>query len=140
MNNPTFPLRHAWAVLLLVLPMMAGCSLPPTPAQRAAAIQGEANQAAAACRKSFGVGRAQITEREQCINGVAERFYPSSPLTPLANALRLEEAEKVRSGKTTYAEANADLVRKMFDARQRQSQTRTANAAAVASIVSSMPQ
>ena len=29
MNNPTIPLRHSWALLLLVLPILAGCAVAP---------------------------------------------------------------------------------------------------------------
>jgi len=124
MTSPTFPLRHACALLLLSLSILAGCAAQQTASTQAEAIQLEANQAAAACRKSFGVSRAQITEREQCINAVTERFYPNSPRTQLSTALRLELAEKVRDGKSTFAKANADLVREMVDAQRRQYQTR----------------
>ena len=124
MNGPTFLLRHAWALLLLCLPIVAGCATQQTASTQAEAIQLEANQAAAACRKYFGVSRAQITKREQCINAVTERFYPNNPRTQLSTALRLELAEKVRDGKSTFAKANADLVREMVDAQRRQYQTK----------------
>jgi len=56
MNNPMFPLRHAWALILLVLPILAGCTPPPTAARRDVASSNSTVQAAAAqfaaCKRS----------------------------------------------------------------------------------------
>lgn len=50
-NKRTLLLRHAWALLFLLLPILAGCSPPPTAAQREATVRAASDQFVA-CKRA----------------------------------------------------------------------------------------
>jgi hypothetical protein len=118
------------AVLLVVF-IITGCA-DPRPAVFATRR--------AECKDLYPAQVDQIMERIQCINSARSQIYPNDPITPLANAVGLELAEKVRAGQMSYAEAGAEYSREMFQANQQLAQSRAANAAATAAILSTMPQ
>ncbi len=118
------------AILLAVL-AITGCS-DPRP--------GAFATARAECKAQSPAQVDQIVERIRCINAARSQIYPNDPITPLANAVGLELAEKVKVGQISYTEAGAEYSREMFQANQQLAQTRAANAAATAAILSTLPQ
>ena len=120
-----------WRFVLAAALAVTGC---------AAAQRAEFSKAVAECKAQFPAEIDQIVERARCVNAAADRIAPNDPIRPLANAVRLELAEKVKSGQMTHAEADAAFAREMFQAEQQLSQTRAANAAAAAAVLSTLPQ
>jgi hypothetical protein len=94
----------------------------------------------AECKGLYPAQVEQIIDRTQCINSARSQIYPNDPITPLANAVGLALAEKVQAGQMSYADTGAEYSREMFQANQQLAQTRAANAAATAAILSTLPQ
>jgi hypothetical protein len=84
-----------------------------------------AEKEAAACKAQFPQWDtpAQVVGAARCLNDVAERYAPNNPLTPLVVAARAELAEKVHNGQMTFAEAQAELTRTIFEASQELTRT-----------------
>jgi erythromycin esterase-like protein len=119
------------AAILLVALVVTGCA-----DQRPAAFAARR----AECKELYPAQIDQVVDRVQCVNSARSQIYPNDPITPLANAVGGELAEKVKAGQMSYAAAGAEYSREMFDANQQIARTRAANAAATAAILSTIPQ
>ena len=113
MNNPTFSLRHAWALLLLVLPMMDGCA-----SQRAVEQQAANNKAEAACFAHYPGNVQHEVERNQCftaaedvaVDGRRHRAYRFMvPATPVKVA-NTDFATKRLAGSSVVRRPDAAIV------------------------------
>lgn len=105
-----------------------------------AAQRAQLQKASAACQAQFSVDPGQIVARENCLNDALLQTFPNNALTPLIVAERRALAERVQTGKQTYAEANVDYQRTIFQAQQELSRSQSQRAAAAAAILSTMPQ